>query len=230
MEEGSKKPADARKSTSWSLQKKILVAVLGIAIIALAAVLVAKFVFNVDLVQLSAFSMALRNPFANPEAKGAKANFQKVSNACTKNGLTDCGNGVCVNLASDRTNCGSCGNACPSYPHADPACWDGICGIRCQAPYANCDQSLPNGCEVDLSNDASYCGECWIACSKGLTCQNGHCLCPPGESLCGGACVNMQTDNNNCGSCGNKCSGIHEGWVDICIRGTCHFNSGMPGR
>jgi polyferredoxin len=50
MEEGSKKPADARKSTPWSLQKKILIAVLGIAIIALAAVLVAKFVFNVDLV------------------------------------------------------------------------------------------------------------------------------------------------------------------------------------
>jgi hypothetical protein len=45
-----KKPTDAWKSTPWSLQKKVLVAVPGIAIIALAVVVIAKFVFNGDLV------------------------------------------------------------------------------------------------------------------------------------------------------------------------------------
>jgi hypothetical protein len=41
-------------------------------------------------------------------------------------------------------------------------------------------------------------------------------LCPV---VCGGNCVDTQTDPNNCGSCGNVCSPGR-----TCSSGTCHFN------
>jgi len=46
--------------------------------------------------------------------------------------------------------------------------------------------------------------------------------CPSGKSCCGsGLCVDLQTDSNNCGSCGNKC-----GANAHCSGGTCHCDEG----
>ena len=38
--------------------------------------------------------------------------------------------------------------------------------------------------------------------------------CTGNNTCCSGSCVNMQTDNNNCGSCGNHCG-------SICANGSC---------
>jgi len=38
---------------------------------------------------------------------------------------------------------------------------------------------------------------------------------PPGQSMCGGASVDLLNDNANCGSCGNACSG------EVCTTGVC---------
>ncbi len=40
--------------------------------------------------------------------------------------------------------------------------------------------------------------------------------CPPGQHRCGKDCVNLQGDPNNCGKCGNRCSG-----GTVCKVGTC---------
>jgi hypothetical protein len=39
-------------------------------------------------------------------------------------------------------------------------------------------------------------------------------VCPTGETDCSGTCVNLATDNNNCGSCGSVC-------LQSCIGGVC---------
>jgi hypothetical protein len=39
-------------------------------------------------------------------------------------GMTACGN-ACINLKTNSSNCGSCGNACPA---GQPVCKDGQCG------------------------------------------------------------------------------------------------------
>ncbi len=39
-----------------------------------------------------------------------------------------------------------------------------------------------------------------------FVCSQGKCACPTGQTACGGQCVRLTT-NQNCGSCGNACSG-----------------------
>lgn len=41
-------------------------------------------------------------------------------------------------------------------------------------------------------------------------------MCSSGQSLCNGQCVDLQTDTNNCGTCGNNCTP-----GDICNKGNC---------
>jgi hypothetical protein len=127
-------------------------------------------------------------------------------------------NGCETNVLTDRGNCGKCGNVCPTPPNAVPACTSGACGIAaCNPGFADCDGNPANGCEVNIQTDPNNCGGCGKAC--GLpnavpACTAGTCMiaaCKPGFADCDGnpanGCeVNTQTDNNNCGACGNVCS------------------------
>ena len=74
---------------------------------------------------------------------------------------------------------------------------------------------------------AAQCQE--VPCQQGYTChwlglENPECRpdCPPGsgQTKCGDQCVNLQTDNNNCGSCGHVCVGSSS-----CINGHCGCNT-----
>jgi len=139
----------------------------------------------------------------------------------------DCGN-KCANLLFDHDNCGTCGNACA----ADEGCFLGEC--RCPDPT----QDYCDGQCVSLgSND--NCGWCGNKCLFGRECVAGQCedpcgpcedhvdgACVPkdGQTECNGACVNTQSDPNNCGGCGNVCpnsGGCQDGvctpcpkWID----------------
>jgi hypothetical protein len=48
---------------------------------------------------------------------------------------------------------------------------------------------------------------CTLADGEEGTCQSGACVftCAPGLTDCGGYCADLQTDDNNCGACGNYC-------------------------
>lgn len=43
--------------------------------------------------------------------------------------------------------------------------------------------------------------------TTGRVCRQGRCQCPPGRTLCGGRCRNLQSDATNCGACGVVCIG-----------------------
>jgi hypothetical protein len=51
--------------------------------------------------------------------------------------------------------------------------------------------------------------------------------CASGETVCNGACVNLQTNFNNCGQCGDPCSNYFA--QSSCVAGQCHIDSCSPG-
>jgi Stigma-specific protein, Stig1 len=77
--------------------------------------------------------------------------------------LTNC-NRRCVDLTSDSTNCGLCGNTCNS----GSVCTAGVCA--CPMGFLAC-----NGICTDVSKDPLNCGGCGMVCGKGQVCSNGAC-------------------------------------------------------
>jgi hypothetical protein len=58
---------------------------------------------------------------------------------------------------------------------------------------------------------------------SGGACQRGVCVCPGGETSCGGVCRDLQTDNANCGICGTVCP-----TNQVCQTGSCFPGSTCP--
>jgi hypothetical protein len=48
------------------------------------------------------------------------------------------------------------------------------------------------------------------------SCQNSQCGCPGGFSACGGSCIDLNTNANNCGACGSVCASPKS-----CVAGVC---------
>lgn len=81
---------------------------------------------------------------------------------------------------------------------------------------------LCNNLCISTNIDQNNCGRCGNACSSGMICSSGICVCSSGTD-CNGTCINTSSDNSNCGSCGNTCSSGM-----ICSNGTCVCSSTTP--
>lgn len=71
------------------------------------------------------------------------------------------------------------------------------------------------------SPDAKY--ECMNNATKGWTFE-GPSLCPAGQTTCGGSCVDLKTDANNCGGCGAKCAA-----GQTCVNSVCTLPPATTG-
>ncbi len=104
---------------------------------------------------------------------------------------------ACVNLDTDKDNCGSCGNECA----ADMSCVSGSCECT-SAGALECSGSC-----IDPDTDADNCGSCGNDCGADV-CQSGSCVCGAGRHGCGSStppCY-ANTDGDNCGSSCLDCS------------------------
>ena len=137
-------------------------------------------------------------------------------------GTTDCG-GECVDTQSDDNNCGACGNVCSG----GKSCQGGVC--TCPNAGTDC-----GGVCIDEFSDRNNCGACGNVCPASQDCIGGQCQPPcddpchelvnnvcvlkdPGkDTICNGACVDITTDPNNCGGCGNVCPAGQD-----CVNGAC---------
>lgn len=143
-------------------------------------------------------------------------------------------NGCEVDLSTDNKNCGGIGVAC-NYPQTCrgsncecPESQPNVCGaaclnfedlniatcnegvIKCKDDYGNFDNSINNGCEVNLKKDSNHCGGKDVVCKDGY-CEDGVCKISkcndPKQLPCGtnGACVDVINDSLHCGTCNNPC-------------------------
>ncbi len=135
--------------------------------------------------------------------------------ASCKPGFGDCDGDEksCETRTNSLENCGACGQGCLDVPNAVPSCATGSCGVgTCKAGFGDCDRAAANGCEQTLDSLA-HCGGCDTPCSKascsGGVCTAADCTTMPGRADCDGdeaSCeIDLRTDANNCGACGNAC-------------------------
>ena len=144
---------------------------------------------------------------------GSTAQTPTAGQSACASGLTLCGMS-CVDLATDRNNCGACGEICPGI--GGLVCTGGRCG--CPAGWTDCGQApgAPEGIDgycADLDGDAGNCGACGFSCATGETCANGKCRgtgsssaqCASGLTDCGGSCVDLTSNMSHCGACDGAC-------------------------
>ena len=152
-----------------------------------------------------------------------------------------CSSGACSCGGTMCNGCCSSAKQCVTTP-SNMACGEN--GTTCQMCAANqecnsqgqcvCDaHTCPNGCCTSAvggsciayaSETATQCGSAGAICAacsqpanSTATCSSGACsfTCTGGTTKCSGACVNLQGDGGNCGSCGHSCLG------GACTSATC---------
>ena len=142
-----------------------------------------------------------------PETETRSCNMQACEptcpNNCSGNG-TCSADGICTCQAGwTGSDCSQ--RTCPNNCSGNGTCSaDGIC--TCQAGWTGSDcsqRTCPNNCS---GNGTCQNGSC--ACQPEWTGDDCSALsaCPSGQDLCNGVCVDLLSDNNNCGACGIQCA------------------------
>lgn len=135
-----------------------------------------------------------------------------------------CCDGLCVDLLYDSLSCSACGNACP----ADTRCCDGSCVPLLDD--ANCRYCGDVSGPCETCSDIDGRNECRYTCVSGEACVDGVCVgCGEGLTACYGSCVDLLTDNQNCGMCDFPCdepSTIGTPAGSYCENGSCRCPEG----
>jgi hypothetical protein len=153
-------------------------------------------------------------------------------------GRADCdrvaANGCEADLRVSPTHCGACGAACTAGANQDARCTASRCERSCRAGFADCDGNPATGCETNL-RDAASCAACGVRCPVDRPlCAGDPPACAsactrPGETACGGACVDLRADLNHCGACGRVCP-TGPAATPTCTAGTCAITCDVAAR
>ncbi len=119
-------------------------------------------------------------------AGGCRLACDALSGDCNADLGASGGDGCETPLATDPINCGACGRVC-TVTNATAGCAAGACTIAmCDTGYGDCNGSLSDGCEADVSTDDYNCGACGTVCPAGASCVGGTCRVVLGDT-CGSA-------------------------------------------
>lgn len=148
---------------------------------------------------------------------------QKNSCVC-RNEYHALADGTCE--LNDENNCGEHGIACSEHMicksvHTTSSKWSCVC-----------DEGYHDYNGVCEADDLNNCGKHDVTCttnkvshSTEVACPKGSCeavSCSSGYEKCGSVCVDLDTDDNYCGSCSNSCGSLYS-----CNSGECVCNATM---
>jgi hypothetical protein len=152
---------------------------------------------------------------------------------CNSNKLSD---GCETDIASNPSNCGTCGRVCSGNHVPTPTCGGGTCNGACESGgWTDCNgNKQTDGCEINILTSPDSCGTCGTVCSSNnmatRTCGSGTCngTCNTGYADCNG---NKQSDGcernirtvTDCNGCGVTCSRSNA--TATCATGTCLIQS-----
>ncbi len=169
-----------------------------------------------------------------------------VTGACAvgacASGFGDCdhmaSNGCETPITADDANCGACGNHC-MLAGASSHCVAGACAVvACTAPYADCNGTAADGCEVNLMTDAGNCAMCGHACAVAngtAACTTGACAvasCNTNFGDCdmnpaNGCEADLRTSSAHCGACATACT--YANAMGVCAMASCSMGACMAG-
>lgn len=169
---------------------------------------------------------------ACPPAAGAVANWASAPTPATVTvnppvnvTITMVRNGRSTVGVDFQDDSGSCTDMIKNGTETDVDCGGGVCspcgqGRACNGS-ADCSTGICTG---------GVCGGCLsnADCPAGAVCDPNvrQCvgMCPAPRVSCGGACVDVSSDPQNCGMCGNFCAA-----GAACVNGACTGTACMPG-
>ena len=116
---------------------------------------------------------------------GTSATVSCVGGACKcDNGLQDLCPALpvaCVDLTSNNSHCGTCGNDCTQQPQTN-TCVNG----QCACPLGS--ELCSGGVCENVASDPNNCGQCSNSCDAtfaiSASCHGGHCACLDTQTLC----------------------------------------------
>jgi thiol-disulfide isomerase/thioredoxin/uncharacterized membrane protein YphA (DoxX/SURF4 family) len=152
-----------------------------------------------------------------------------------------CGDRCCPRKAKCRRQGGRKVCVCPD---GRPACGDRCCPDTFECRSSRRRRRLVRRCAcpvgyvvcagrcVRTTSNPRHCGRCGTTCPPATSCVQGRCTggdgsgsgpggsgactCPLGETCCAGRCTDLNTSNEHCGRCGQRC---REG--ETCCEGRC---------
>jgi hypothetical protein len=151
-------------------------------------------------------------------------------------GMNPCPDGYCYDLSSSASNCGICGNRCPSGMVCSVSTCSNVLTVTTTVLTTTATTTTPtfslgnNGFNPGLAKSCFLTGGtiCNNTCVNTST-SNGNCgscgnTCTGlSKTCCGGTCTNLKTDHNNCGTCGHRCD-----FVQLCENGLCMLTEQSP--
>lgn len=125
-------------------------------------------------------------------------------------GMSPCPDGYCYDLAFNAENCGICGNMCSS-------------GMICSAstctsvpPDVTPETTAAVTTTVTVTTTTTTTGSSGSGLVWGPGTLSKICKSPYSYCSASGSCVNLLTNQTNCGACGTKCTKFQ-----TCVNGAC---------